>query len=168
MDSCLHPNPRSLCPFADCCRGTYAARCTGNKYEVISRWLLTGLAVVLSRQNWQLLAKRGTLTATPQNLLKRYYQIGYPAGLKDKMTLPYALPIHNAITDAEWQRRVGWYCHSRYLADMDALYAERAESRLDIFYSTMDLTNPIQAMQSDQTEVEQDQSKRTDDKSSSN
>ena len=110
-------------------KDTFAARCTGNKYEVISRWLLTGLAVVLSRQNWQLLAKRGTLTATPQNLLKRYYQIGYPPGLKDKMALPYALPIHNAITDAEWQRRVGWYCHSRYLADMDALYAERAGSR---------------------------------------
>ena len=141
-------------------RDTYAARCTGNKYEVISRWLLTGLAVVLSRQNWQLLAKRGTLTATPQDLLKRYYQIGYPAGLKDKTVLPYALPIHNAITDVEWQRRVRWYCHSRYLADMDTLYAERAGSRFDAFYGAMDLTNPIQAMQSDQTEVEQDQSKR--------
>ena len=142
-------------------KDTYAARCTGNKYEVISRWLLTGLAVVLSRQNWQLLAKRGTLTATPQDLLKRYYQIGYPAGLKDKTILPYALPIHNAITDVEWQRRVGWYCHPRYLADMDTLYAERAGSRFDAFYGTMDLTNPIQAMQYDQTEVEQDQSKRT-------
>ena len=142
-------------------RDTYAARCIGNKYEVISRWLLTGLAVVLSRQNWQLLAKRGTLTATPQDLLKRYYQIGYPAGLKDKTALPYALLMHNAITDAEWQRRVGWYCHSRYLPDMDALYAERAESRFDTFYSTMDLTNPIQAMQYDQTEAEQDQSNRT-------
>ena len=139
---------------------TYAARCTVNKYEVISRWLLTGLAVVLSRQNWQLLAKRGTLTATPQGLLKRYYQIGYPAGLKDKTVLPYALPIHNAITDVEWQRRVRWYCHSRYLADMDTLYAERAGSRFDAFYGTMDLTNPIQAMQHDQTEGEQDQSER--------
>ena len=68
--------------------------------------------------------------------------------------------MHNAITDAEWQRRVGWHCHSRYLTDMDALYAERAGSRFDTFYSTMDLTNPIQAMQYDQTEVEQDQSKR--------
>ena len=149
-------------------KDTYAARCTGNKYEVISRWLLTGLAVVLSRQNWQLLAKRGTLTATPQSLLRRYYQIGYPPGLKDKTALPFALPIHNAIPDAEWQRRVGWYCHSRYLADMDALYIERAGSRLDIFYSRMDLTNPIQAMQSDCTEKEQDQNKSTNDVNSSN
>ena len=66
-------------------KDTYAARCTGDKYEVISRWLLTGLAVVLSRQNWQLLAKRGTLTATPQSLFRRYYQIGYPPGLKDTL-----------------------------------------------------------------------------------
>ena len=113
-----------------------------NKYEVISRWLLTGLAVVLSRQNWQLLAKRGTLTATPQDLFRRYYQIGYHAGLKDKAVLPYALPIHNAITDVEWQRRVRWYCHSRYLADMDTLYADRAGSRFDAFYHPSHATRP--------------------------
>ena len=53
-------------------KDTYAARCTGNKYEIISKWLLTGLAVVFSRPNWQFLAKRGTLTATPQHLLRRY------------------------------------------------------------------------------------------------
>ena len=40
-------------------KDTYAARCTGNKYEIISKWLLTGLAVVFSRPNWQFLAKRG-------------------------------------------------------------------------------------------------------------
>ena len=64
-------------------KDTYAARCTGNKYEIISKWLLTGLAVVL-RPNWQFLAKRGTLTATPQHLLRRYYRGGFPAGLVDK------------------------------------------------------------------------------------
>ena len=55
-------------------KDTYAARCTGNKYEVISKWLLTGLAVVFSRPNWQFLAKRGTLTATSQHLLRSYYR----------------------------------------------------------------------------------------------
>ena len=65
-------------------KDTYAARCTGNKYEIISKWLLTGLAVVFSRPNWQFLTKRGTLTATPQHLLQRYYRQGYPAGLVDK------------------------------------------------------------------------------------
>ena len=87
-------------------KDTYAA-CTGNKYEIISKWLLTGLAVVLSRPNWQILAKRGTLTSTPQHLLQRYYRQGHSTGLTDKTVLPYALPWHNAISDAEWQRKVG-------------------------------------------------------------
>ena len=38
---------------------------------------------------------------------------------------------------------------------MDALYAERAELKFDTFYRTMDLTNPIKAMQYDQTNSEQ-------------
>ena len=105
--------------------------------------------------NWQFLAKRSTLTATPQHLLRSYYRQGYPAGLVDKKAMPYVLPWHNAISEAEWQRRVRWFCHSRYLHDMDALYAERAELKFDTFYRTMDLTNPIKAMQYDQTNSEQ-------------
>ena len=38
---------------------------------------------------------------------------------------------------------------------MDALYAERAELKFDTFYRTMNLTNPIKAMQYDQTNSEQ-------------
>ena len=38
---------------------------------------------------------------------------------------------------------------------MDALYAERAWSKFDTFYRTMDLTNPIQAMRYDQANSEQ-------------
>ena len=51
--------------------------------------------------------------------------------------------------------RVGWFCHSRYLYDMEALYAERAWSKFDTFYRAMDLTNPIQAMRYDQANSEQ-------------
>ena len=136
-------------------KDTYAARSIGNKYEIISRWLLTGLAVVLSRPNWLLLAKKGTLTYTPQELLQKYYQGGYPVGLKDKVERPYALPKHNAITEAEWCRRVGWFCHSQYLQDMEVLYNERTESAFEVFYGSMDHTNPIQATECDQIEEEQ-------------
>ena len=44
--------------------------------------------------------------------------------------LPYALPLHNDISDAEWQHQVGWFSHSKYLQDMDAIYAECAALRL--------------------------------------
>ena len=133
-------------------KDTYAARSNGNKHEIISKWLLTGLAVVLSRPNWQILAKRGTLTSTPQELLKHFYQQGHPAGLADKTMLPYALPWHNAIPDAEWQRKVEWFSHARYLQDMEAVNAERTGSRFDAFYKTMSQTNPSKA---DQEETEQ-------------
>ena len=126
-------------------KDTYSARSKGNKYEIISQRLLTGLAVVLSRPNWHILAKRGTLTSTPRELLRLYYQQGHPAELVDKARLPYALPWHNAITTVEWQRIVTWFSHARYLQDMDAVNAERSRSTIDIFYTTTNQTNPIQA-----------------------
>ena len=136
-------------------RDTYAARSSGNKYEIISQWLLTGLAVVLSRPNWQILAKRGTLTSTPQELLQRYYKIGHPAGLTDKTRLPYALPWHNAMSDAEWQHKVEWFSHARYLQDMEAVNAERAGSKFEAFYRTMNHSNPIKADHEDTEQTEQ-------------
>ena len=136
-------------------KDTYAARCTGNKYEIISKWLLTGLAVVLSRPNWQILAKRGTVTATPQHLLQRYYRQGHPAGLTDKTKLPFALPWDNAISDAEWQHKVEWISNPKYLRNMEAVYTERAVSRFEAFYGTMDLTNPVKALNAGQSETEQ-------------
>ena len=68
-------------------KDTYSARSNGNKYEIISKWLLTGLAVVLSRPNWHTLAKRCALTSTPKELLRLYYQQGHPADLVDKARL---------------------------------------------------------------------------------
>ena len=126
-------------------KDTYSARSNGNKYEIISKWPLTGLAVVLSRPNWHIRAKRGTLTSTPRELLRLYYQQGHPADLVDKARLPYALPWRNAITTAEWQHIVTWFSHARYLQDMDAVNAERSRSTIDIFYATMNQTNPIKA-----------------------
>ena len=92
---------------------------------------------------------------TPQHLLQRYYRQGHQAGLTDKTVLPYALPRHNAISDAEWQHKVGWFSYPRYLHDMEAIYAERAVLRFDAFYRTMDLANPIQAFHAEAEQAEQ-------------
>ena len=133
----------------------------GNKHEIIFQWLLTGLAVVLSRPSWQLPAKKGTLTATSQEQLQFYFKRGCPAGLKDKVALPYALPRHNAIAEAEWQRRVGWFSHSQYLHDMEVLNAERAGSSFAAFYNTMDFTNPVKAETYNRTEAVQQHNEQT-------
>ena len=128
-------------------KDTYAARSNGNKYEIISEWLLTGLAVVLSRPNWHILAKRCTLTSTPRELLRLYYQQGHPADLANKAKLPYALPWHNAVLDAEWQHTVERFSHAKYLQDMETVNTERTRSGIDAFYTTMNQTNPIKAAQ---------------------
>ena len=130
-------------------KDTYAARSNGNKYEIISKWLLTGLAVVLSRPNWHILAKRCTLTSTPRELLRLYFRQGHPADLTDRTNLPYALPRHNAVQDAEWQHTVEWFSHARYLQDMEAVIAERTWSGVDTFYTKMNQTNPIKAAQAE-------------------
>ena len=108
-------------------KDTYAARSTGNKYEIISKWLLTSHDPI--GRFWP------NLTSTPQKLLQRYYRLGHPAGLTDKTMLPYALPWHNAISDAEWQHKVGWFSHPRYLKDMEAVNAERTGLRFDAWIS---------------------------------
>ena len=60
-------------------RDTYAVRTIGNKYEILSQWLLTGLAVALSKPHWRFLANEGIVSTTPQSLLRTYYQQGYSA-----------------------------------------------------------------------------------------
>ena len=67
-----------------------------------------GSSRACSRPNWHILAKKRTLTTTPKDLLRVYYQRGYPADLVDKARLPCTLPQQNAITAAEWQRIVTW------------------------------------------------------------
>ena len=63
-----------------------------------------GLAVVLSRPNWHILAKKCMLTTTPKDLLRPTTN-RYPADLVDEARLPYS-PQQNAITAAEWQHIV--------------------------------------------------------------
>ena len=47
---------------------TYSKRSIGNKYEIVSKWLLTGPAVMITRANWNILSKHGTLAVTYRNL----------------------------------------------------------------------------------------------------
>ena len=85
------------------------------------------------------------LDVHPSRTTQVYYRQGHPADLANKTKLPYALPRHNAVPDAEWQHTVEWFSHARYLQDMEIVNAERTWSGIDAFYTTMNQTNPIKA-----------------------
>ena len=96
-------------------RPTPKKRSVGNKYEIISRWLLTGLAVVISRTNWNILSKNRTLSMTP----------GYPADEEDKTRKPYAQPHPNSLLPATWQTQVSWMSHASYVQATEAFNTAR-------------------------------------------
>ena len=94
---------------------TYSKKSVGNKYEIISKWLLTGLAVVISRTNWNILSKNRTLSMTP----------GYPADEEDKTRKPYAQPRPNSLLPATWQTQVSWMSHASYVQATEAFNTAR-------------------------------------------
>ena len=72
----------------------------------------------------------------------------------DKARLPYALPQQNAITAAEWQHIITWFSHSSYVQDTDDVNATRSRSGIEIFYTTIDQTNPIIAAQEEAAQAD--------------
>ena len=81
---------------------TYAARCIGNKYEIISR-------CSSQDQRWFSQGQTGDPDCYASRVAPEIQSGRIPCWLKDKVERPYALPKHNAITEAEWCRRVGWF-----------------------------------------------------------
>ena len=126
-------------------KDTYAVRTIGNKYEILSQWLLTGLAVALSKPHWRFLANEGTVSITPQSLLRTYYRQGYSASLPAR-ELPYGTQRENALSKTEWQHKVIWYSSASYLRELAALRAARARTHISTFYHRMNHLNPIQAV----------------------
>ena len=106
---------------------TYSKRSVGNKYDIISKWLLTGLAVMITRSNWNILPKRRTLTITPRNLLRTYFRWGYPADDEDRSRKPYALPHPRSLLVGTWEATVSSISHEHYVQ------ATATVTNLDVF-----------------------------------
>ena len=138
-------------------RDTYAVRTIGNKYEILSQWLLTGLAVALSKPHWRFLANEGIVSTTPQSLLRTYYQQGYSASLPPR-ELPYGTQRANTVSGTAWQHKVTWYSSASYLRDLAALRATKARTPISTFYHQMNHLNPIQAVPLEEEQPEQEES----------
>ena len=126
--------------FSSRAKETYSKRSVGNKYEIISKWLLTGLAVVISRTNWNILSKNRTLTMTPRNILHGWFRWGYPADEEDKTRKPYAQPHPNSLIAATWQDQVFWMSHAGYVQVTEAFNTARMRQG---YYGTINQNNPV-------------------------
>ena len=69
---------------------TFSKRSVDDKYVQVAKWLLTGLAVAISRKSWHLLSKHRTCTVTPHWLLQMHFQQGYASDEKDTTKKPYS------------------------------------------------------------------------------
>ena len=105
--------------------------------------------MTLSKPNWKFLAKQGTITSTPQTRLRDYYRRGYPPGATNNTMQPYGHQLPNAVQGDQWQAKVEWCTHSKYLRHIDTVCRDKGTCSLADFYNTMDRRNPIQALTED-------------------
>ena len=121
---------------------TYSKRSVGNKYELISRWLLTGLAIQTSRKNWNILSRNRTCTVTDFNLFRNYFLQGYPSEEKDKKKKPYALPHTHSLHASTFETAVARISYKRYLQKTTDFETARVQPG---YYATINQANPIHA-----------------------
>ena len=123
---------------------TYSKRIVSHKYQQISKWLLTGFAVAISRKNWHLLSKNRTCTVTRYRLLRTQFQQGYLADEEDKKAaLQYAAPHAKSLCVETWEKLVSQLILKGYYEANNAFEDVReAHDQLD-FYATTNQDNPV-------------------------
>ena len=72
----------------------------------VAKWLLTGLAVAISRKSWHLLSKHRTCTVTPHWLLQMHSQQGYASDEKDTAKKPYSSAHVQSLYEHTWEALV--------------------------------------------------------------
>ena len=114
---------------------TFSKRTVADKYGQVAKWLLTGLAMAISRKNWHLLSKHRTCTTTP--LLR-----GYVSTEHDDKKKPYAATFVQAQHEQAWEILVHRVIRRGYNAATNHFRKTR-EARAEIdFYRTIDQSNP--------------------------
>ena len=131
---------------------TYEVRSAGNKYEVIAAWLLEGLAVTISRKNWNILSLNRKCTATDYYLLQAYSRNGFPSGERDNERRPYVVPHPKKLLLPTWEQTVARLSHPTYWKDTREFGQAKAQAG---FLATINRANPIVA-EPDHVQAEQD------------
>ena len=76
---------------------TFSKRTVADKYGQVAKWLLTGLAMAISRKSWHLLSKHRTCATTPLALLRVHFLRGYVSIEQEDKKKPYAATFVQAL-----------------------------------------------------------------------
>ena len=114
---------------------TYSKRCLADKYGQVAKWLLTGLAMAISRKSWHLLSKHRTCTITPVAVLRVHFLHGYLSTEQEDAKKPYTPAWEEIVTRVICRG----YNNATNKFRMDREAREEIE-----FYSTIDQTNPVE------------------------
>ena len=110
-----------------------------------AKWLLTGLAVAVSRKSWHMLSKHRTCAITPQWLLQVHFQHGYVSTEQDDAKKPYVAPYVQSLYEHTWEGLVTRIICKGYNEATIKFRTTREERDELEFYSTFDQTNPLEA-----------------------
>ena len=124
---------------------TFSKRSLDDKYGQVAKWLLTGLAVAVSRKSWHLLSKHRTCTVTPHWLLREHFQQGYVSAEKDDAKKPYAAAYVQSLYEHTWEALVTKLIRKGYNEATNKFRSAREERDELEFYATIDQTNPLGA-----------------------
>ena len=123
---------------------TFSKRTVADKYGQVAKWLLTGLAMAISRKSWHLLSKHRTRTTTPLALLRVHFLRGYVSIEQEDKKKPYAATFVQALRERTWETLVNRVIRRGYNAATNQFRKER-EARAEIdFYRAIDQSNPVE------------------------
>ena len=132
---------------------TFTKRSLADKYEQVAKWLLTGLAVAVSRKSWHLLSKHRTCTITPLGVLRVHFQQGYLSTEQEDAKKPYAAAYVQSLLEHTWEKLVTRIiCKGYNEATNRFRTAREARDELE-YYSTIDRTNPLETPPETEQEI---------------
>ena len=122
---------------------TFSKRSLDDKYGQVAKWLLTGLAVAISRKSWHRLSKHRTCTVTPYWLLQRHFQQGYASDEKDAAKKPYSSAHAQSLYEDTWEALVTKIIRQGYNEGTNRFRTAREERDELEFYTTINQNNPL-------------------------
>ena len=123
---------------------TFSKRSLADKYGQVAKWLLTGLAMAISRKSWHLLSKHRTCTITPLPVLRVHFLHGYVSTEQEDAKKPYAAAFQKALYEHTWEKLVTRVIGRGYNKATNKFRTDREASEEIDFYFTIDQTNPVE------------------------